>query len=131
MADQESRALERSEKEAYDCLVLDLRLPDMTGFEVLELALRYWAWWEIFHRSFYRKGTLAPEEDARFHMLARSVVVKGVESPERLFDETASLSSSHRNRSSSRTSRRCSIGCIASMKNSSEEEGAGRGRRCA
>ena len=31
---------------------------------------------------------LSPEEDARLHMLARSVVVKGVESPERLLDET-------------------------------------------
>src|ERR1700723_1323847 len=32
---------------------------------------------------------LSPEEDARLHMLGRSVVVKGVESPERLLDETA------------------------------------------
>jgi CheY-like chemotaxis protein len=32
---------------------------------------------------------LSPEEDARLHSLARSVVVKGVESPERLLDETA------------------------------------------
>jgi CheY-like chemotaxis protein len=32
---------------------------------------------------------MSPEEDARLHVLARSVVVKGVESPERLLDETA------------------------------------------
>ena len=32
---------------------------------------------------------LSPEEDARLHSLARSVVVKGVESPERLLDETS------------------------------------------
>jgi CheY-like chemotaxis protein len=32
---------------------------------------------------------LSSEEDARLHELARSVVVKGVESPERLLDETA------------------------------------------
>jgi CheY-like chemotaxis protein len=32
---------------------------------------------------------LSAEEDARLHTLARSVVVKGVESPERLLDETA------------------------------------------
>ncbi|MGZ3584912.1 MAG: response regulator, partial [Ktedonobacterales bacterium] len=32
---------------------------------------------------------LSPEEDARLHTLARSVVVKGVESPERLLDETS------------------------------------------
>jgi CheY-like chemotaxis protein len=32
---------------------------------------------------------LSAEEDARLHAMARSVVVKGVESPERLLDETA------------------------------------------
>src|SRR5207237_8528919 len=32
---------------------------------------------------------LSPEEDAQLHTIARSVVVKGVESPERLLDETA------------------------------------------
>jgi len=32
---------------------------------------------------------LSPEQDAQLHMLARSVVVKGVESPERLLDETS------------------------------------------
>jgi CheY-like chemotaxis protein len=32
---------------------------------------------------------LTPEEDERLHLLARSVVVKGVESPERLLDETS------------------------------------------
>ncbi len=32
---------------------------------------------------------LSPEEDAQLHSMARSVVVKGVESPERLLDETA------------------------------------------
>ena len=32
---------------------------------------------------------LSPEEDARLHTMARSIVVKGVESPERLLDETS------------------------------------------
>ena len=32
---------------------------------------------------------LSPEEDAQLHTMARSIVVKGVESPERLLDETA------------------------------------------
>src|SRR6185437_9241118 len=32
---------------------------------------------------------LTPEEDAQLHTMARSIVVKGVESPERLLDETA------------------------------------------
>ncbi len=32
---------------------------------------------------------LTAEEDAQLHTMARSIVVKGVESPERLLDETA------------------------------------------
>ena len=32
---------------------------------------------------------LSPEEDAKLHTMARSIVVKGAASPERLFDETA------------------------------------------
>ena len=39
--------------------------------------------------SVFTGRELSPDEDAELHMLARSVVVKGVESPERLLDETA------------------------------------------
>jgi CheY-like chemotaxis protein/signal transduction histidine kinase/HAMP domain-containing protein len=70
-----------------DCMVLDLRLPDMSGFDVLE-RLRDAAVGDLPVVVFTGKE-LSPEEDARLHMLARSVVVKGVESPERLLDETA------------------------------------------
>jgi len=71
----------------YDCVVLDLRLPDMSGFDVLE-RIRDEDLGDLPVVVFTGKE-LSPEEDARLHMLARSVVVKGVESPERLLDETA------------------------------------------
>jgi HAMP domain-containing protein/CheY-like chemotaxis protein/signal transduction histidine kinase len=73
---------------AFDCMVLDLRLPDMTGFELLEQLGKVPAGNELPVVVFTGKD-LTPEEDARLHMLARSVIVKDVESPERLLDETA------------------------------------------
>ena len=72
----------------FDCVVLDLRLPDMTGFDVLEQLRDDPAISDVPVVVFTGKE-LSPEEDARLHTLARSVVVKGVESPERLLDETS------------------------------------------
>jgi HAMP domain-containing protein/CheY-like chemotaxis protein/signal transduction histidine kinase len=83
-----AEALEAMETNSFDCVVLDLRLPDMTGFEVLERVRDTPALTELPVVVFTGKE-LSPEEDARLHSLARSVVVKGVESPERLLDETA------------------------------------------
>jgi len=81
-------ALAAIAKEPYDCMVLDLRLPDMTGFDVLERMRDTPALNDLPVVVFTGKD-LSSEEDARLHTLARSVVVKGVESPERLLDETA------------------------------------------
>jgi HAMP domain-containing protein/CheY-like chemotaxis protein/signal transduction histidine kinase len=72
----------------FDCMVLDLRLPDMTGFEILE-SMRDTPELSDLPVVVFTGKELSPEEDARLHTLARSVVVKGVESPERLLDETA------------------------------------------
>jgi HAMP domain-containing protein/CheY-like chemotaxis protein/signal transduction histidine kinase len=83
-----AEALDALRDGPYDCAVLDLRLPDMSGFEVLEHVRDDAALCELPVVVFTGKE-LSPEEDARLHTLARSVVVKGVESPERLLDETA------------------------------------------
>ena len=72
----------------YDCVVLDLRLPDMTGFEVLA-QLRDTPRLKDLPVVVFTGRDLTAEEDAQLHTLARSVVVKDVESPERLLDETA------------------------------------------
>jgi HAMP domain-containing protein/CheY-like chemotaxis protein/GAF domain-containing protein len=83
-----AEALDVVARELFDCVVLDLRLPDMTGFDVLERMRDIPAVSDLPVVVFTGKE-LSPEEDARLHTLARSVVVKGVESPERLLDETA------------------------------------------
>jgi HAMP domain-containing protein/CheY-like chemotaxis protein len=71
-----------------DCIVLDLKLPDMTGFEILE-RMRDDKRLSGIPVIVFTGRELSAEEDARLHAMAQSVVVKGVESPERLFDETA------------------------------------------
>jgi CheY-like chemotaxis protein/signal transduction histidine kinase/HAMP domain-containing protein len=81
-------ALERLKAEPSDCVVLDLKLPDMSGFEVLERIAEEPHLADIPVVVFTGRE-LSAEEDARLHTMARSVVVKGVESPERLLDETA------------------------------------------
>jgi CheY-like chemotaxis protein len=81
-------ALTTLHERAFDCVVLDLRLPDISGFEVLERLSKDDALCDMPIVVFTGKE-LTPDEDARLHSIARSIVVKGVESPERLLDETA------------------------------------------
>jgi CheY-like chemotaxis protein len=71
-----------------DCVVLDLRLPDMTGFEVLD-SIREDDSLSNVPVVVFTGRELSVEEDAELHTMARSIVVKGVESPERLLDETS------------------------------------------
>ena len=71
-----------------DCVVLDLKLPDMSGFEVLD-RIRGDERLSNVPVVVFTGRELSVEEDAELHTMARSIVVKGVESPERLLDETA------------------------------------------
>jgi len=83
-----AEALDIVRKQTFDCMVLDLRLPDMSGFEVLERLSAQGASADLPVVVFTGRE-LSLEEDTRLHELARSVVVKDVESPERLLDETS------------------------------------------
>ena len=72
----------------FDCCVLDLRLPDMTGFELLDRVQGEPALRDVPIVVFTGKE-LTPEEESQLKTVAKSVVLKDVQSPERLFDETA------------------------------------------
>ncbi|MEO6383949.1 MAG: response regulator, partial [Thermomonas sp.] len=81
-------ALAALRKGGYDCAVLDLRLPDMSGFELLDQLQGDPALRDVPIVVFTGKD-LSAQEDQRLKKVAKSVVIKGVESPERLLDETA------------------------------------------
>jgi HAMP domain-containing protein/CheY-like chemotaxis protein/signal transduction histidine kinase len=81
-------ALTSLKKGRFDCVVLDLHLPDMSGFEVLE-EMRADPNLKNVPVVVFTGRELSAEEDTRLHTMARGIVVKGVESPERLLDETA------------------------------------------
>jgi CheY-like chemotaxis protein len=72
----------------FDCVVLDLRLPDMSGFELLD-AIQLETKLNDLPIVVFTGRELSEAEERELRKKAKSVVVKGVHSPERLLDETA------------------------------------------
>ena len=70
----------------FDCMIIDLKLPDMQGNELLQkMAQEQLA-------SFppvivYTGRNLTRAEEADLHKYSRSIIIKGARSPERLLDE--------------------------------------------
>jgi CheY-like chemotaxis protein/HAMP domain-containing protein len=81
-------ALEALELERFDCMVLDLKLPDMGGFSLLEKLKE-----DDRHSSIpviiYTGKELTRNEETKLKKFAESIVVKDASSPERLLDETS------------------------------------------
>jgi CheY-like chemotaxis protein/signal transduction histidine kinase/HAMP domain-containing protein len=72
----------------FDCCVVDLRLPDMSGFELLE-RMQADSRLRTVPVVVFTGKVLSAEEEDRLKKVAKSIVLKDVQSPERLFDETA------------------------------------------
>ncbi len=87
-AETGAQCLDLLQNEPFDCVVLDLRLPDMSGFDLLKKISMDVKLSDLPIVVFTGRD-LSADEDAQLHSMARSIVVKGVESPERLLDETA------------------------------------------
>jgi CheY-like chemotaxis protein/signal transduction histidine kinase/HAMP domain-containing protein len=81
-------ALELMRDNAFDCVVLDLRLPDMSGFDLLAQVQQDPKLRETPIIVFTGRE-LSLEEETELRKKAKSIVLKGVRSPERLLDETA------------------------------------------
>jgi HAMP domain-containing protein/CheY-like chemotaxis protein/signal transduction histidine kinase len=83
-----AEALHSMRTQSFDCIVLDLRLPDMSGFKLLEL-LQAEPGGANVPVVVYTGKELDADERATLNAMAKSIVLKDVQSPERLLDETA------------------------------------------
>jgi HAMP domain-containing protein/CheY-like chemotaxis protein/signal transduction histidine kinase len=81
-------ALDAMIHQSFDCVVLDLRLPDMSGFQLLEEIHSKPELTDIPVVVFTGKD-LSGDEQMQLKLMAKSIVLKDVQSPERLLDETA------------------------------------------
>ncbi|WP_430391336.1 response regulator [Dyella sp. 20L07] len=79
-------ALQRMESTSYDCIVLDLGLPGMSGMEFLEHLS---ASGSIPPIVVYSGRELSREESLQLRQYTDSIVIKGARSPERLMDEVS------------------------------------------
>ncbi|MET0292099.1 MAG: response regulator [Steroidobacteraceae bacterium] len=87
-ASSAAQAIEFLQKTTFDCMVLDLTLPDMSGYELLDRM------GEGDLAAFppvivYTGRTLSRDEELRLRRYSRSIIIKDVRSPERLLDEVS------------------------------------------
>ena len=80
-------ALEIMTSEIFDCIIIDLGLPDMTGFDLLE-KIKVDDNLKKIPIIVYTGKDLTKDEAARLNKLANTVVLKTADSRERLLDET-------------------------------------------
>ena len=79
-------ALTRLEAETFDCMVLDMTLPDATGFDLLSRLDDNEA--AAFPPVIvYTARELTEAEELRLRRYSKSIIIKGAKSPERLIDE--------------------------------------------
>lgn len=82
-----ARALAMLEDSAVDCMVLDVGLPDMSGFELIKELQQSET--RIPPIIIYTGRELTREENNELQQYTDSIIIKGVKSEERLLDETA------------------------------------------
>ncbi|OQY32751.1 MAG: histidine kinase [Spirochaetaceae bacterium 4572_59] len=81
-------AFEKLSSDVFDCMVLDLGLEDMSGFELLE-KIRHAECCSQIPVIIYTGRDLTKEEEVKLRKYSESIIIKGVKSPERLLDESA------------------------------------------
>jgi len=81
-------ALEALEANRFDCMVLDLTLPDISGFDLLDQIGKKPQLRDL-PIVIYTAQELSRKEVTKLKKYAKTIVIKDARSPERLLDETA------------------------------------------
>jgi CheY-like chemotaxis protein len=81
-------ALNLLKDERFDCMVLDLRLPDMSGFDLIEKLQTDLGRYDL-PIIVYTGKELTRKEELHLKKVADAIIVKEASSPERLLAETA------------------------------------------
>jgi CheY-like chemotaxis protein len=81
-------ALSKLSAEPFDCMVLDLKLPDMTGFELIDKLQKDLGRYDL-PIIIYTGKELTRKEESQLKRVAASIIIKQADSPERLLAETA------------------------------------------
>jgi len=87
-AETGKEALSLYKQNHIDCIILDIGLPDMSGFDIIHL-LKKIKDHHIPPIIVYTGKELTKEENNELEKYAESIIIKGVKSEERLLDETA------------------------------------------
>lgn len=83
-----AECLEKLKSQTFDCMVLDLTLPDASGFSLLETLSREgtYAFPPVI---VYTGQDLSPDYEQQLRRYSSSIIIKGAKSPERLLDEVS------------------------------------------
>jgi CheY-like chemotaxis protein/signal transduction histidine kinase/HAMP domain-containing protein len=88
LAEDGKAALEALASDQFDCMVLDLTLPDVSGFDLLDQVGKQPSLRDL-PIVIYTAQELTRKEVTKLKRYAKTIVVKDARSPERLLDETA------------------------------------------
>ncbi|QWW72260.1 response regulator (plasmid) [Rhizobium sp. WYJ-E13] len=83
-----AECLELLKRETFDCMVLDLTLPDASGYSLLETLSKEDAY-AFPPVIVYTGRELSADDEQRLRRYSKSIIIKGAKSPERLLDEVS------------------------------------------
>jgi signal transduction histidine kinase/CheY-like chemotaxis protein len=84
--DTAAAALQQLQQTSFDCMVLDLALPDASGYQLLE-TMAGQEQYSFPPVIVYTGRSLSPTQEQQLRRYSRSIIIKGARSPERLLDE--------------------------------------------